>query len=188
MLALYVYTPLSLANAVVAAGKPDEARPHFDAAIQLAPNSSFAEQIAMYEASVTGDTKALLDPKLPLPPQLRTALLRGHRAVASSNAGAKAQAANSLLALPEGQQNGDVAILLADLGANHEAFELAARLAVRQFPGPSLFWYRSMRATLDDPGFPAVAAQLGLMKYWKTTRTRPDVCNEKAPPPFCRMI
>ena len=33
-----------------------------------------------------------------------------------------------------------------------------------------------------------VAAQLGLMKYWKTTRTRPDVCNEKTPPPFCRMI
>ena len=35
-----------------------------------------------------------------------------------------------------------------------------------------------MRGTLSDPGFPAVAAQLGLMKYWKTTHTRPDVCKK----------
>jgi hypothetical protein len=33
-----------------------------------------------------------------------------------------------------------------------------------------------------------LAARLGLMKYWKTTHARPDVCNEEAPPPFCRMI
>ena len=75
------------------------------------------------------------------------------------------------------------------LGANHEAFQIAARLATtKEYPGPSLFWYPSMRGTLTDPGFPALAAQLGLMKYWKTTHTRPDVCNENAPPPFCRMI
>jgi len=33
-----------------------------------------------------------------------------------------------------------------------------------------------------------VAAQLGLMKYWKAMHVRPDVCNEATPPPFCRMI
>jgi hypothetical protein len=45
-----------------------------------------------------------------------------------------------------------------------------------------------MRAALADPGFPALAEQLGLLKYWKTSHTRPDACNEAAPPPFCRMI
>jgi hypothetical protein len=45
-----------------------------------------------------------------------------------------------------------------------------------------------MRRTLSDPAFPALATQLGLMKYWKTTRTRPDVCATKDAPPFCRMI
>ena len=44
------------------------------------------------------------------------------------------------------------------------------------------------RGTLADPGFPALATQLGLFKYWTTTHTRPDVCDEKAPPPFCGMI
>jgi hypothetical protein len=33
-----------------------------------------------------------------------------------------------------------------------------------------------------------VAAKLGLMNYWKTSHTRPDVCNEKNAPPFCSMI
>ena len=47
MLALYVYTPLNLAQALVIAGKPDAAKPHFDAAIDLAPNAGFAKWLAM---------------------------------------------------------------------------------------------------------------------------------------------
>lgn len=188
MLALYVYTPLNLADALVAAGKPEEAKPHFDAAIALAPDSGFAGRIAVSKATETGDIQSLLDPKLPISAELRTALLKGYRAMASRDAGAKTQAVQALLALPEGQQNDTVAKLLADLGANHGAFQIARRLATQAYPGPGLFWYPSMRGTLNDPDFPAVAAQLGLMKYWKTTHARPDVCNEKAPPPFCRMI
>ena len=188
MLALYVYTPLSLANALVAAGKSEEARPYFEAASQLAPNSGFAEQIAIYEASLTGNLSSLSDPKLPLPPQLRTALLKGHRAVASQNAGEKAEAVQRLLELPKEDQDPAVARLLAELGADREAFEIAARLATRQFIGPSIFWHLSMRGTLSHPDFPMTAAKLGLMNYWKTTRTKPDACNDAAPPPFCRMI
>ena len=192
MLALYVYTPFSLAEALVVAGKPEEAKVPFDAAIDLAPDSGFAEYFAMREAMQTGgyDTgaKALLDPKLPMPAELRTALLTGYRAMTSRNAGAKAQAVKVLLALPEKQQNDLVARLLADLGAEHEAFQIARRIVTTQGGGPRLFWHRSMRAALADPGFPALAEQLGLLKYWKTSHTRPDACNEAAPPPFCRMI
>ncbi len=189
MLALYIYTPLTLADALVAAGKPEEAKPFYDAAIQLAPDSGFGGRIAVYEATATGDVKALLDPKLPLSAQKRAALLTGYRAVESGKAEAKVQAVQALLALGEDEQNDAVARLLADLGATHEAFRIGSRLAARDYPGPSVFWYRSMRDTLSDPGFPAVAAQLGLMTYWKATHTKPDACNDKSPPaPFCRMI
>jgi tetratricopeptide (TPR) repeat protein len=188
MLALYVYTPLTLANALVAAGKPGEAKQYYDAAIALAPNTRFAERIASWEAIDTGDANRLVDPKLPLSEELRKALLQGYRAVASDNAGAKRDAVRALLALPEDEQDDAVVRLLADLGAPHDAFRIAARLANSEYPGPSLFWYRSMRGTLDDPAFPAIASRLGLMAYWKTTHTRPDVCNEAAPPVFCRAI
>ena len=188
MLALYVYTPLSLASALVAAGKPEEAKRYFDAAISLAPDSDFADGIAVSRAIKTSDTKSVLDPKLPIPAKLRAALLQGYRALASQNASDKAQAVQAILALPEDQQNDATASLLADLGATHAAFQIASRLATRDSPAPSIFWYPSMRGALSDPGFPAVAAQLGLMRYWKTTHAKPDVCAEKAPPPFCGMI
>jgi tetratricopeptide (TPR) repeat protein len=189
MLALYVYTPLTLAQALVVAGKPGEAKLYFDAAIDLAPDAAFAKYLKREKATEIGDINLLLDPTMPISAELRAALLTGYRALASSDSDTKAQAVQALLALTEDQQRVAVARLLADLGANHEAFQIATRIATtREYPGPSLFWHRSMRGTLADPGFSAVATQLGLLKYWTTTHTRPDVCDEKAPPPFCRMI
>jgi len=188
MLALYVYTSLYLANALVAAGNVEEAKTYFNAAIDLAPDSTFAKQMMANKATATGDAEALRDPDLPISAELRNALQKAYAAAASGNAEEKAEAAKTLLALPQDQQGPAVARLLAKFGATHEAFQLAVRLATKYFPGPSLFWYRDMRATLNDPGFPAEAAQLGLMNYWKTTHTRPDVCHEKDPPPFCHMI
>ena len=186
MLALYVYTPLTLANALVVAGKSDEAEHYFDAAIELAPDPGLANWLASHKATEIGDIELLLDPKLLISAPARAALVKGYRANRSRDAAAKAHAVQALLALPEDEQNNAVARLLADLGANRDAFRVAARIAMTS--GPSIFWYPDMRATLADPGFPAVAKQLGLMEYWKTTHTRPDVCNESAPPPFCRMI
>ena len=188
MLALYVYTPLNLADALVAAGNAEEAKTYFNAAIDLAPDSAFAKRIMVSKATETGDAEALLDPDLPISVELRAALQKGYGAVASGDAGAKAEAVQTLLALPQNQQGDAVARLLAKLGAAHEAFQVMTRVAAKEYPGPSLFWYRDMRGTLSDPGFPAVAVQFGLMNYWKTTHTRPDVCGEKNAPPFCGMI
>ena len=189
MLALYVYTPLSLADTLVAAGKPEEARTHFEAAMQLAPDSGFAKGIALSQATQTGDVEPVLDPKAPISAELRAALLEGYRAVASGDDAAKAQAVKTLVALPQDQQGRGVAIALAKLGANDAAFQVAARMATTQdYPGPSIFWYQSMRGTLSDPGFPALAEKLRLMEYWKGAKVRPDVCNEEAAPPFCKLI
>jgi tetratricopeptide (TPR) repeat protein len=188
MLALYVYTPASLAEALVIAGKPEQAKPFFDAAIELAPNSRFANRLAVAKAIATGDIQVLLDPKLSMPAELSTALVMGYRAVESGNAGAKAQAVQVLLALREDQQNYAVAWLLADLGAPTDAFRIASRLVTSRNSDASIFWYRSMRSTLDDPGFLALATKLGLMKYWKTTRKKPDLCSDKSPPAFCSTI
>jgi tetratricopeptide (TPR) repeat protein len=186
-LALYLPTTLSLADTLVIAGNPEQAKPVFDAAMDLAPNSRSANRIALLRASAAGDVNALLDPKLAMPEELRTALVTGYRALESGEAGAKAQAIQALRSVREEQQSYLVAWLLADLGATQEAFRIASSLVPRS-AAPSIFWHRSMRSTLDDPGFPALATQLGLMKYWKATRTKPDACTDKSPPAFCRMI
>ena len=137
MLALYAYTPLSLADALVAAGKPQEAKPVYDAVIALAPDSAFAERTKQYKATATGDLDALTDPDLPMSPEMRAALMAGYRAARSGNAGAKAQAVRALMALPEAQQGPHVARLLGDLGAPHEAFTVASRIERGPAPPPS---------------------------------------------------
>ncbi len=188
MLALYVYTPLTLADALVAAGKPGEARPIYAAAAQLAPNAEFAKWIVLGEAGKTGDITPLLDANSPMYAPKRNALAAGYRAIASQDASAKTRAIQALLALPEHQQDDDVAMQLARLGDNHAAFQVAVRQADRDYPGPSIFWYPVMRGVLSEPGFPAEVERLGLVKYWKTSRTRPDVCDEMSPPFFCRVL
>ena len=188
MLALYVYTPLSLADALVIAGNPREAAHFFDAASKLAPDAGFAQRLTFLGAAETGDTARLLNSNLPAVEKYRSALLDGYRAKASGDAGTKARAIKSLLAVPKDQQGSTIAWLLADLGATREALQIAARLTGRQYPGPSMLWHPAMRPVLGDPSFPRIAQQLGLMTYWKMSRTKPDVCAAKDAPPFCGMI
>jgi TIR domain len=185
MLALWPDSQLAVAEALVATGRAEEARPHLDAAIDLAKDSGFDKWIASSAGTETGDyaaaIAALRNGQLQIAEESRAALLSGYQALASRDSQAKINAVDALLALPKGEQNDRVATMLAALGANHQALVAASQ-------SPWLFWRRSMRAVLDDPGFPAVATQLGLMSYWKTSRTKPDVCRTKNEPGFCRMI
>ncbi|MEO6432447.1 MAG: TIR domain-containing protein [Sphingomicrobium sp.] len=188
MLALYVYTPWSLAKALIVEGRPEEAKPHIRLAMNLAPDAQFASEIAASAAMRNGDVQALLDPKLPIPAARRVALVKGYRAVESGDVGAKSAAVQALLALPQADQGIPTAILLGALGANHEAFLIAQRMVTVGGANPSLLWYPSMRGALDDPAFPALIQQLGLLQYWKASKTKPDVCQNKNAPAFCRMI
>jgi tetratricopeptide (TPR) repeat protein len=187
MLALYVYTPITLADALVAAGKPAEAKRYYEAAASLAPDAGFAAYIAASAAGKMGDARQLSDPAVPMPDARRSALLAASRAMQSGDADARTSAAGQLAALPTEQQNDAVAIALARLGDPRAAFDITRRLASREYPGPSIFWYPSLRSVLDEPGFPAEAERLGLMHYWKTQGVRPDVCKEIAAPAFCTM-
>lgn len=188
MLALYIYTPLTLADGLAAVGQVEEAAKAYDAAIDLAPDASFAGRIGVTRAIMLGDADRLADPALPLDPDQRAALVGGYRALQSGDAAVRAAAVRTLVALPPALQNGAVVRLLGALGANRDALRLAVPLAGREYPGPSLFWYPSMRGVLTEPGFPAVVRDLGLIDYWRASGTRPDVCKTASAPPFCRAI
>jgi len=188
MLALYVYTPLSLAGALVIAGQPQEAREFYTAAADLAPDKAFANSIGIADAEETGNLKALSDPKLTIPAERRAALIAAYRALGSTVSGTKAQAVRALLALPEDDQDGIVARLLSNLGAHHEAFQITQRLLTTRSEYPVFLWHPHMRPVLDDPRVPALMKQLGLLDYWKRSHSRPDVCDGSRQPQFCRMI
>lgn len=185
MLALWPNSQLALAEALVATNRTEEAKPHFEAAFDLSKDSDVEQQLAVSEGMETGHygaaTKALRDPDFEIAEEARGPLLAGYEALTSRDSRAKTNAVHLLLALPKEKQSESVAKMLAALGAHHDALRVASQ-------SPWLFWNRSMRGVLDDPAFPAVVKQLGLLTYWKTSHTRPDVCGTKSPPPFCRLI
>ena len=192
MLALDANSQFNLGDALNAIGKRDEAKQYIEASNDLAGDPQWLATSAAYEAPETGDyrgaIKGLNDPKAGWPEAQHAAFLAGFQALLSGDSGAKARAAQMVLALPTDQHDPWAVKLLGALGAHHEALAMLASRIGTRLDWPSVLWYPSMRGSLSDPGFPAVAERLGLMRYWKTTHTRPDVCSSKDPPPFCRMI
>jgi tetratricopeptide (TPR) repeat protein len=192
MFALDTNSQFGLADSLAVSGKLDEARPHYDASAELSPDPMASEATAAIEATETGDyaagVKALSNPKLPFPDQQRAAILASYRAMASGDAAAKTSAVAALNALPDDQKNFMVLRTLGVLGANREALALFMKGIGSRWDWPSLLWYPSMRGVLNDPTIPGVVQHLGLVRYWKTTHTKPDVCSSKDLPAFCRMI
>jgi tetratricopeptide (TPR) repeat protein len=192
MLALDTNSEFNLADSLVVSGKPDEATSHFAASNELNSDPMAAETTTAVEATETGDypagIKALSDPKLPFPETQRAAVLAGYRAMASGKVAAKGVAITGLNALPDDQKNYMVIRTLAALGAPKEALDLFVKRIGSRWDWPSLLWYQSMRGVLDDPAIPGILQKLGMMNYWKATHTRPDVCDAKGPPAFCRLI
>ena len=192
MLALDANSEFALADSLFVSGKPDEAKPHFAKSDELNSDPMAAEASAAVDATENGNyaagIKALSNPKLPFPDKQRAAVLAGYRAMESADGAAKAQAVKSLLALPDDQDNFMVMRTLAALGATHDALALFVKGLGSRWDWPSLLWYPSMRGVLDDSAIPGLLQKLGMMSYWKTTHTRPDVCASKTPPAFCRTI
>jgi tetratricopeptide (TPR) repeat protein len=193
MLALDGISQFGLAEALLVTGGGDEAKSHFQAAIDLSRQADTASAVAIEYAPETGDYAAAIsslgEKRLDLSPAKRSALLVGFRAMASRASADRPVAVRSLLALPQGEQDLLVARLLGALGANRDALQIIERAAlVRSFWTVSALWYPSLRGALNDPAFPPLAARLGLLRYWRISGTKPDVCSARTAPSFCSVI
>jgi tetratricopeptide (TPR) repeat protein len=193
VLALDMDSQLALAETLLLQGKTDEAKKHFDAAIDLSSAPDINEDIAVEVAAINGDyaaaLKAVQSPRMEMPERPKAAVLEGLQAMVSGNAAAKAGALKTLLALPPETQGRRITLLVAALGGNREALQLVSQNQMRdRFDATGWLFLPAMAGAVRDPAFPAFAQKFGLIAYWKTTRTKPDLCSAKDAPPFCRMI
>jgi tetratricopeptide (TPR) repeat protein len=193
VMALDFDSQLGLGDALLMTGRPDDAKQHFANAADLSSDPAVNDLITIQEVSVTKDyaaaLKAIQNPKLKMPQAVKDALTAAYQALVSGDAGAKARAVQQLSSLPPERKGRGVASVLAALGANREALEVVeTRVRAHGLWGSSWLFLPMTRGLLDDPTFPAFAQKLGLMNYWKTTHTKPDVCSEASAPAFCRMI
>ena len=182
---------MSLGEALIADGKPEQSKDHFDAVVDMADDPSARDQITIETSPLTGNyggvVEAFANPKFRIPPSTRDAEVKGIAALKSRKAGDRTSAIAALSALPPTRGGRFVTLLLGALGANAQALR---RIDARQYDAGlrTWLWYPSMAGAIRDPSFPALAERLGLMHYWKTTHTRPDVCSTNAPPSFCKML
>ena len=192
VLALTGVSQAELGMALVVAGKPEQAREHLDAAVDLSSDPTMRDYIALYLGPIDRDRhaaalQAINDPNLHAPAALKAAVEQAFAALATGDSRARVAAANALAALPPDLRDGTIVHLLGALGANAQALQGVEARGDRLEARAWLF-FPTMAGARADPAFPAVAQRLGLIKYWKTTRTRPDVCSATGAPPFCRMI
>jgi tetratricopeptide (TPR) repeat protein len=184
----------SFGDLLLTSGKKAEAKPHLDTAVDVSNRPGMANNITVGEALLTGDVPGALnvlrDPANDFPPAERAALIAGFEAVRTKDPTVRAEAIRLLTAASFDGDKLVASILLGALGANVEALKVVSdEAAANSWAARSWLFYPSMRPALSDPSFPAVAEKLGLMKYWKVTHTRPDVCSVQGPrPPFCKMI
>jgi hypothetical protein len=192
VLPLNAPTQYSLGDALMMGGSPDAAKEAYAAAADLDSDPTASQQMTVQAAPFTGDyataAKIVFDPKVAAPQIFRDGIGTAFEALASGSAAAKTSAAEKLAAMPP--MNPELQVnLLALLGAPNPALQKIDQ-NVRERAGfaRSALWLPSMDAARRDPAFPALLQRAGLMRYWKATHTRPDVCSAKNPPPFCGMI
>jgi tetratricopeptide (TPR) repeat protein len=183
------YSQFGLGVTLLNTADLDGAGKAFDAAADLDPDPSARQQMAIFEATAKGDYagagKIVANPKVDIPQQFREALATAFSALASGSPEAKAKAAEHLAQQP--MLFADFQLeLLARLGAQNIVLQKIERSPFRF--NRSALWQPGMAGALRAPSFPGFAQRVGLMNYWKTTHTKPDICSGRDPPPFCAML
>jgi tetratricopeptide (TPR) repeat protein len=189
VLAFYDTTQFELGASLLQLGKRAEAMPHFDAATDLDPDPDARSEIVVQMAPMTHDyaaaIQALGKPALAAQP-IAPAASAAYEALLSGNAQAKARAIAELRKL---RPKALTISLLGALGDDAQALQMTAAAADNNIYGArGWLFLPTMDGARRDPHFAGVVQRLGLVKYWKTTHTKPDVCSNRDPPPFCRMI
>ncbi len=125
-------------------------------------------------------------------PAWRAAVAAGFRALASGDPAAKARAAAELgRQRPPGADNGAFELrLMAALGDTAGALASPALLAAAHpfHRREAVGWDSVFADVRRQPGFVALAAELGLIDYWRALKVRPDYCARAAAPPLCAAI
>lgn len=194
IMALNADSQLSLAQAYFTLKRPDLAHQNLAAAFALNDDPAFTNQIRVSLAPATGDyseaARLLNDREHGAPPPIRPALTGAFAALASRDPAAKALAVTALKSLPARAHGGLYISLLSALGAQRDALDGVLTAAADPGRAGVRSWLFTLptAAALHDPAFSTVARRLGLLDYWKSTHTRPDVCGDAPQPAFCKAI
>ncbi len=177
-------------------GRIDAARQTFAELAALVPQQRLLADVVVSNSLWTrdyGEALRLMDRTTMFgPPALKAAAEGGLRALASGDAADRRAAATEMLrqtAACNCIDNFNLRMVAA-LGDARGAFAGLAVLALK-YPfdvREPVAWDPIFAGVRREPGFPALAQRVGLLRYWRETRTRPDFCRAGNAPPICATI
>jgi tetratricopeptide (TPR) repeat protein len=188
------FSNLRFAQALYMVGRNDEADSVLTSTLQLWPDATSLRLLKIKSALWThryDDAIAQLGaPDLPLTSIQRRALADAFGALGSGNPALRARSVAELEGFARDPRYNDKVVVgvLAALGARNEALKAAANLVrTRGLLDAEVLFEPNMAAARAEPGYADLVRALGLIGYWRSASSPPDICRDAGRPRFCSL-
>jgi len=188
------FSNLRFAQALYMVGRNDEADSVLTSTLQLWPDATSLRLLKIKSALWThryDDAITQLGaPNLPLTSAQRRALADAFGALRSGNPTTRAKSVAELEGFARDPRYNDKVVVgvLAALGARNEALKAAANLVrTRGLLDAEVLFEPNMAAARAEPGYAVLVRTLGLIGYWRSAPSPPDICRDAARPRFCSL-
>jgi tetratricopeptide (TPR) repeat protein len=188
------FSNLRFSQALYIVGRNEEADKVLQSTLQLWPEATTLRLLKIksvlwtrrYDEAIA----ELRTPDLPLTSFQREVLARAFGALKSSDPALRAQCVADLRGFAADPRYNDKVVVgtLAALGARTAALQAAANLVrARGLFDAEVLFEPNMTAARDEPGYAELVRKLGLIGYWRSASSPPDICKGAAKPHFCSL-
>ena len=186
------FSNLRLAQALYMVDRDDEADRVLNSAVELWPDATSLRLLTIKSALWTKRydeaVVALSHPDLPLTSRQRQVLGDAFQALKSQDAARRAKSIAQLNEFAADARYNDKLVvgLLAALGASSAALEASVKLVrARGILDTEVLFEPNMAAARGEHGYADLVRRLGLMRYWHSAPSPPDICRDQPQPAFC---
>lgn len=188
------FSNLRFAQALYMVGRNKEADRVLASTLELWPDATSLRLLKIKSALWTqryDEAIAQLDAAdLPLTSVQRSALAGAFEALKSHDPSRRAKSVGNLESFAADPRYNDKVVVgvLAALGARAAAIKAAANLVrTRGLFDAEVLFEPNMAAARSEPSYADLVRKLGLIGYWRSAPSPPDICRGAARPSFCAM-
>ena len=188
------FSNVRFAQALYMIGRTAEADRVLQSTLELWPDATSLRLLkiksALWTRRYDEAIAELQAPDLPLTSGQRQAFADAFAALKSSSHPQRAKSIAELRGFAADQRYNDKVVIgtLAALGAIDAALQAAANLVrTRGLFDAEVLFEPNMAAARSEPGFAELVRKLGLVDYWRSAPSPPDICRGAARPAYCSI-
>jgi len=188
------FSNLRFSQALYIVGRNEEADRVLRSTLELWPDATSLRLLkiksALWTRRYDEAIAELRAPDLPLTSTQRQALASAFAALKSSNPALRARSVADLQNFAADPRYNDKVVVgtLAALGDRAAALQAASNLVrSRGLFDVEVLFEPNMAAASAEPGYAEFVRKLGLVSYWRSASSPPDICRDAAKPRFCSL-